>query len=405
MAEKRLLLLEDGRTVIAEEINDNPDFQKETEETLREAGSIKKERVVRCREITWYKTSGAEILEGPTRWAGKYIPIIPVLGEEVYVEGKLYLRSAIKWAKEPAKAYNWSRSNMIETLALAPKQPYIGTKEMFEGHEAQWDAANTKPQSRLVVNETTLGLPQRQPASITDNGSMVEAQVASEDIKAVTGRYEVSLGAPSQETSGIAIARKQGQGQTATFEFTDNKALAISYAGKVLVDLIPKIYDTDRVVRLLGVDDKEDNARINYEDPMNGDGVKLNDITIGKYDTVVSTTPAYATHRQESADGMFQVMQSSPNVTPVLLPRVVKHLDWPEAEEIADELQALSQPQQPSPEQQMEMQGKQLDIEGKQLDNQKTQIEIAGKVQDTKEGQAATTIQVLKELNIIPNEQ
>jgi len=87
------------------------------------------------------------------------------------------------------------------------------------------------------------------------------------------------------------------------------------------------------------------------------------------------------------------------------LPKVVKHLDWEEADDLAEELQQMNQPQQPSPEQQAELEKTKLDIQGKQLDNQKTQIEIMGKVADTKEGQAQTTLEVLKQLGLIPDDK
>lgn len=367
---KRLLLMQDGRTVDADELG-------EALPMVEASGMIVRERQTTCNKVKFYKVSGGEILEGPKEWAGKWIPIIPVLGEEVWIEGKVVLRSAIRWAKDPNRLYNWARSNAVETLALAPKQPYIGTPAMFENHEDQWDEANRTPQSRLVANFENGMLPQRAQASIPDTGAIQEAMQASDDIKSTTGYFDASMGAEGNETSGRAIIARQRQSNTSTFVFTDNLRRALNYAGRILVDLIPKVYDTERVVRLLNQDGSEGWAKINEVDPITG--AKANDVSVGKYDVVVETGPAYSTKRLEAADGMVQVVSSAPQFAPILVPEIVKNLDWPGAQEIAEKMQAMVQgPQEqgPDPRMQMEMAKGEQEIVGKQLDNQKKQVEM-----------------------------
>jgi hypothetical protein len=369
--QKRLLLLADGRTVDAADLGDML-F------ALESMGGIVKERLRTCQKVTWHKVTGSEIIEGPKEWAGQWIPIVPVLGEEVWVEGKRILRSAIRWAKDPNRLYNWARSNAVESLALAPKQPYLATPGQIEGHETQWNESHRKPQPYLLYNESSQGPPQRQPLGLPDSGALQEAMQAADDIKSTTGYFDASLGAQGNEASGRAIIARQKQSNTSTFIFTDNLKRALNHAGRILVDLIPRIYDTERVVRLLNPDGSEGWETINQQDPVTGQ--KLNDISIGKYDVVIDVGPAYSTRRMEAADGMVQMVQAAPMTAQIIMPRLAKNLDWPEAQEIAEELKALFQPQQqqPDPRQEMAMAKGEQDIIGKQLDNQRKQMQMEG---------------------------
>lgn len=325
--------------------------------------------------------SGVEELESPQDWAGKYIPIVQVIGEESWVDGYKCLRPVFHHAKDAQRLYNWSRSLAAETLAMAPRQPWIGTPEMFEGHEDQWDVAHRKVMPYLVANIDGGMLPQRQAQGIPDTGAYTEAQVAADDIKATTGIYDASLGARSNETSGRAIMMRQSEGDTATFAFHDNLSKSIQYTGKILVDLIPKIYDTARVIRILNEDGTQEPFPINQ--PMPGRQELFNDITIGKYDVYVDTGPSYATQRMENVDSIVQIMQFAPQLAPILVPRLVRMLDFPDAQDIFSEIQQMMQQQSgPSPEDQMNMQKQQLDLQGKELVNTKRQIDIAKDMQE-----------------------
>jgi len=393
---KTLYLLDNGMTV---EEKPEPQYQMIqdpiTGEEIQQdiTPQVKNERKVETHKVMWCKIAGNALLEGPQEWAGKYIPIVPCLGEEVWIEGKRHLRSAIRWAKDPQRLYNWSRSTAAETIAMAPKQPWIITEEMIEGYEDQWNQAHRKPMPYLMYHPDSQGrVPQRQQASITDTGALNEAIQASDDLKATTGIYDASLGAKGNETSGIAIARRQAQGDTATFVFTDNQQRALKYTGKILVDLIPRIYDTERVVRLMGEDGKEGWAKINMVDQMSGE--KQLDLSVGKYDVVADVSPGYETKRMEAADGMVQLLTSAPNYAPIIMPRIAKNLDWPESDEIAQEMQQMNQPQQPSPKDQMDIQKGQLDLQGKQLDNAKKQMEVQKEGIDVQQQNAEMTYKI-----------
>lgn len=375
-----IAMLQNGMTVDLAEVDVPPEM-------------ILKQRKAKRKKVQWVVTNGYEILEGPTDWSGKFIPIIPVCGEEVWIEGRRYYRSAIYHAKDPQRLYNWARSTACETLAMAPRQPWVTTPGAIAGFENDWAEANKRPLAYLLHNDG-FAPPTRQGPTFPDNGSMSEAMASADDIKATTGIYDASLGARGNETSGRAIIARQQEGDTATFVFHDNLNKALKYAGKILVDLIPKVYDTQRVVRLLNPDGTEGWQTVNAQMP---DGSTMHDLSAGSYDVVVDTSANYQTKRLEAADSMAQFIQAFPPAAQVVGPRLAKNLDWPEADAIAQELAALSQGGQQNPQQQqaamqqqqMAMQAQQAEMQAKvQQQQAKAQAEAQSAQLDAQKGQA-----------------
>jgi len=253
--------------------------------------------------------------------------------------------------------------------------------------------ADKTPLPYLPVNQTTMGFPQRQMAAIADSGAIAERQQASDDIKSTTGIFDASLGARSNETSGVAIQARQREGDVGTYLFIDNLTRALKYCGRQLVDIIPKVYDTHRVVRTLGIDGKEEFAEINkpVQDMGSLEHTIENDLSRGKYDVVVDVGPAYTTQRIEAASKMVEMMQGLPQAAPFMMDLIFKNMDWPGAEEIEQRMQAMLQSQQ-EPQQQedpLKQQKDMLDVEGKQISNEK------GK-QDLQEGQADQMQQMVR---------
>jgi hypothetical protein len=283
--------------------------------------------------------SGAQVLE-TNDWAGKYIPIIPVYGDEIDVEGKRYFRSLIRDAKDAQRMFNYWRTTSTELVALAPKAPFIGPKGAFVTDSAKWETANTKTWPYIEFDGPQA--PQRQPFAGVPAGSLQEALNASDDMKAIMGMYDASLGARSNETSGKAIMARQREGDVATFHFIDNLARGIRHAGRVLIDLIPKIYDQPRVMRLMGEDGTPHVAQVNAPQP---DGSRLLDLTLGKYDLTVNSGPSFTSRREEAATQMTELLRSFPQAAPFIGDILAKNLDWPGADEISKRLKAMLPPQ------------------------------------------------------------
>jgi hypothetical protein len=311
------------------------------------------------RQVKWVKTNGYEVLE-ERDWAGKWIPVVRVVGNEWEVDGQIHISGLVRNAKDAQRMYNYWVSQEAEMLALAPKAPFIGYGGQFEGYEMHWKTANTNNWPYLEVNPdvtdgagTPLPLPQRAAPPLAQTGLIQAKMGASDDIKATTGQYDSSLGAQSNERSGRAILAREKQGDTGTYHYVDNLARAVRHVTRQLVDLIPKIYDTERVARIVGLDGEVGMVKINPQQPepvrevkdQNGFVIeKIYNPSVGVYDVMVTTGPGYMTKRQEALDAMSMLLQSNPELWRVAGDLFIKNMDWPGAQEMAQRFAKIIDP-------------------------------------------------------------
>lgn len=296
-------------------------------------------------KICRYMITMGEVLE-ESDWPGMHIPVIPVIGEEVRIGREVYRHGIVRYARDPQRMENYYASAETEVIALQPKAPWIGTKKQFQDNYDLWETANTEahPFLEYTPDPAAPGPPQRVPPPV-GSPAISEAKVRnSEDMKAVIGIYDASLGAKSNETSGIAIARRDAQGDTGTFVYHDNFALAIERTAEIVNELFPKIYDTQRTVQILGDDGKPDMVEINKPQIVDGVNKVLHDITAGTYDVVMEQGPNYATKREQAQDGMTEFLRAFPPAAPVMGDLYAKAMDWPNAEQIGERLEELLPP-------------------------------------------------------------
>lgn len=342
----KLLLLTDGQTIKEADYKaEVPGYGMSQQDLLSAAGiEVHRERKIMQRKVM-RRILGADVIE-EDEVVGKFIPIIPVFGEEVFYQGKRYLRSLVRDAKDAQANFNFWRTSSTELVALAPRAPFIGPTGAFDTDAKKWATANVRSHPYIEYDGGIQ--PQRQAFAGPPAGALQEAMNASDDIKSILGIYDASLGARSNETSGKAIMARQREGDTSTFHFIDNLSKSIAHAGRVLVDKIPKIYDTARVVRTLGLDGTTQAVKINQPTVHDKDGQKIErifDLKVGKYDVAVETGPSFTTQRQESADQMTSFIQAYPQAAPIIGDLLAKNLDWPDAEEIAKRLKGMLPPQ------------------------------------------------------------
>jgi len=309
-----------------------------------------KTREVDAKTVKWCKTNGFEVLD-KRDWPGKWIPVVRVVGNEFEIDGRMYVSGLVRNAKDAQRMYNYWVSQEAEMLALAPKAPFIGYGGQFEGYEQQWKTANINNWPYLEVNPDVtdgqggvLPLPARAQPPMASSGLLQAKAGASDDIKSSTGQYDSSLGATSNERSGRAILAREKQADTGTYHYVDNLARAIRHSTRQLVDLIPKLYDTQRIARIIGVDGETDQAMIDPTQPMpvkkiqDERGIVIKKIynpSVGTYDVAVTTGPSYMTKRQEALDAMSQLLQGNPQLWAVAGDLFIKHMDWPGAQEMA----------------------------------------------------------------------
>lgn len=411
---KELALLSDGRVIDAEE-------EKAVLDELSKQGiTVKRTRKVKSHKVEMYLMDGSTILEGPKPWAGKFIPLIPMYGRQSHIEGQTYTRGIVRFAKDASRIYNYEISSVIETSALTPKDPLWYTPAQIKGHETKYRTFTTQNSPFMPYNPDPKapGAPQRGGAPAVQTGSMSIIQNASMDIYHVTGMQPPSIGANPELKSGKAIQAQERLGDRGQFIFTDNLVKSQEYCAEILIDLIPRIYDTERQVRIMAQDGESENVFINQavRDEQTGEDVLVNDLSTGKYDVVAESGPAFATQRQESAQQILDLIATSPMFENLAMDLVAKDLPILESKELTKRVRkiqiqqgiiepteeeiedlGLNQPQQPDPQQvavteNIQIQTEKLisDIEAQDaktlqttVDTQKATIEAYEKLIDT----------------------
>lgn len=348
---KTLCMWPDGTVTVKEEMTEG------LYDELAGRGIVPlKERATDIRSVKWCKMNGLARIE-ESDWAGKYIPLVRIVGNEWFIDGKTITSGIVRNAKDAQRMFNYWKSTETEMLALAPKSPFTGPAEAFEGFEDDWKDANTKPIAFLKYNQfgensEKLDRPMREQAPMPPIGIVNAALGAADDIKSATGQYDPSLGNNPQAKSGVALQREQRKSDVGTFHYIDNQARGIKQLGRILIDLIPRIYDTKRIARVMGEDENVDHVMLDpqqqqpvVEQPNQAGGIdKIYNPSIGRYDVRVSVGPGYASKRQEAADLMAQVLQGQPELMAKMGDLYFEMLDVPGADKIAERLRKMLPP-------------------------------------------------------------
>lgn len=341
---------------------------------LRAEGiDIHAERKIDTYKVLWCLVSGQSILEKETEWPGSTIPIVPVAGKRLDLEdGSLY-RGLIHHAKDAKRADNYYITAAVERIGLAPKAPWVLYADEIEGHEAQWNEANRKNFAYLLINPSVNGSrPQRTDPPSMPNAELQMSAVMTDRVKSTIGMYDAALGARSNEQSGRAILARQKESDTSTFAFSDNLSKAIARIGMICTEVIPKIMDGTRQIRLRDRAGKSDWVEFNktVKDNETGELVIVNDIRAAKMDVIAKAGPSYNTQRQEASEAMLEFVRVVPQAGQIILDKLAASMDWPGADEIAQRLIKMVpphflterevadnniQPPPPTPEQEAEM--------------------------------------------------
>lgn len=334
---------------------------KQWEAELEEKGEKIRRRKIQRKHIHWYKIVGDRVVNDAP-WAGTTIPIIPWLGQVTVVDQQMDRKGHTRYLKSPQRMLNYNRSAAVEYGALQTKAPWIAGVSAIEGYETYWNSANVVNHSVLPYNDVgedgnPIQPPQRPAPPQSAPVFMEGAQAADNDMMLASGQYQAELGAPGNEKSGRAISERQRQGDRATYHFTDNQAIAIRREGSILLELIPKIYDTERVIRILGENGEEAHVKIdpNADQAAQVGPQQAPDQTqkiaaifnpnVGMYEVVSDVGPDYATQRQEAFDAIVQIITQAPELLGKIGDLLFKVADFPLADEIAERLKPGLDPQ------------------------------------------------------------
>ena len=335
--EKRTLaLLPDGAI---DDVTDDPDRLK----LLKAHGARIEER--ESHRVYRSVISSMHLLEEPKAWPGRFIPIVPVIGEEIIIGRRTVRHGIVRYLKDPQRAYNYFRSAETEAIALQPKAPWLVTEKNIEGNEDQWLTSNTRNYPYLLYKvdpKNANAVPQRVGPNVNTAGILEGLQISGAEMRDVTGIYNAALGKQSNETSGRAIQARGKESDVGSYVYVENFSRAIKHTGRIIIDLIPHIYDAQRTIRIVGEDGKVDLVNINQQIAQLD--YVLNDVTVAAYDVVLDEGPSYATKREESREGMMTFLSQAPSAAPVVLDLIANAQDWPNADKFSERLKTLLPP-------------------------------------------------------------
>ena len=331
-----LYLLSDGTSTFADD--------KEFFNRLDYAGiSVVDKRESYKKTIKYCKLTGVEVIEEGI-WPSKYLPIVPIYGRHIVISDKRHKFGMVRYAKDPQRMYNFWQTSITESVALAPKAKWLMAEGQDEGHESDWAQANIKSFPLLRYKQTDIdGRPAPAPTRLQPEpppaGVMAAAAGVNEDIKVMMGIFDpAQLG--QGNISGKALNGQQQQVDLTNFDYYDNLTRSIAHVGKIILDLIPKIYDTQRVLRIIGEDGKPELITINEQDALGN--ILKNNTAVGQYDVVMETGPGYNSKRQEAVDSMMQLLGADPALMQTAGDLIFRNMDFPGADIIADRLATLN---------------------------------------------------------------
>lgn len=329
-----IALMNDGRVIELDA--EAKKVQEELDGSGLDIPTVVKTRKTKVFQITWWKVDAANILEGPIVYDWKHIPVVRLPGRHINIAGRHYTQSLVRHSKDAQRMYNYDRTSMSEAVGNTPRAPYMLTAKMVKGYEQMWKEANAKNRPYLLYTADpdavgAGGVPKREAPPDVPQALVALAALDSDDIKATTGQFDASLGERGPAESGEAIRARQLEGDVGSFEFMSNLAKALKFTGEILVDMIPKVYDTERTVRVLGLDGQEDFVKINAYDEASE---KKLDLSAGRYDVSVTIGPSYSTQRKESLTHLLEASEVLPMIAEIAPDLIVKALDVPDADQL-----------------------------------------------------------------------
>ena len=355
-------------------------------------------RKTKMRVVRRYKMNGEEVLE-ETTFPGDYIPVVPVYGEEAWEDGKRHLISLIRRSKDSQRMFNFWASMETELLQTSPKAHWKaaeGTTEDFAD-----DYINNKSAVYRYKQTDSSGKPAPAPEYVPPvqipAGIVNARQQTTQDIRATMGLYDAFLGQQDNAISGVAINNRQKEGNRAVFHFADNLVRSITQIGRILVSAIPQVYDTPRVVRVIGKEDTNDLVGING---MYVEGQERNySLSQGRYNVKVSTGASFSTMRQEASEAYQQMVAAQPELMQVMGDLLFKYMDFPGAQAISERFKRTMNPQILDDEQDPQVAAMQAQNQELQQGIEVLQAQLGQLEQQLQDKQAEIEVKIAAEQN------
>jgi hypothetical protein len=317
---------------------------------FEDAGENIKTREIFNKNLEWYKIAGSKIIDR-RKLKGKYIPLIRVVGIERVIEGRLERKGHVRALKDPQRMYNYNTSGQVEYGAMGTKTQWIVATDAVAGNETAWNNMNRDNAAYVTWKHkdedgVEIPPPQRIEPPGTVPAFLDGMKIAAAEMELASGQQSQQQQNPAVERTPAAIDARERHGETATYHFIDNLAIAIRQTGRVIIDLIPHIYDTERVIQILGEDGSQTRVTVQpdskkaYEVQEEHDDVTkvLFNPKVGKYEVESDVGPAYASQRQEAWNAFVQITTGSPELINEIGDLMFQSADFPLADKIAERI-------------------------------------------------------------------
>ena len=273
------------------------------------------------------------------------IPVIPTYGNFKITENKVIFRGVVSKMMDAQRVLNYSKSRQISETSLAPRAKYWATKKQLAGHmqSARTLNTNNEPVQFYNADEKVQGPPMQQGGAVLNPGIQDVAISASNDLAEIAGQFAASMGDNPGLQSGVAIDALQESGSESSLHYFESQEVAITQTCRILVDAIPKVYDTEREVRILSEDGTYDMQLLNQSviDNDTGKPVKLNDLSSGAYDVACTVGKSYKTRQDETVAGILEMAAVDPSLLQESSDILLANVSFPGSDEMAERRRAM----------------------------------------------------------------
>lgn len=367
---------------------------------------IEDKRPVKKSKIMHYHIAGDYILE-KSEFPSEDLPIIFMDQHSFYQkDGKQVCRPFIIDCIDAQRYLNYLGTQSAFILKVSRYDQFMMSKQNARGLDTQkiWtDPSNI--QGALYYDESPSGAkPEQLMPPELSRSLMEQYQRAQDDLYTSTGMYPARLGQQGTEVSGAAVDARTRQGNNPTFVAFNSVSRAVAGGGKIANQMVPRVYDTERVIRLLNPMNGESLITVNKQSDEYGALIE-NDIRKGSFEVILQAGPSYEGQKSQALESLNGIIQADPQLFSLIADLYAENLPLANTIEIKNRLKTLVPPQiieagktgkmpppqqqQPDPQQVLAQQ----DMQIKQGQLQLKQQEIQQKAQAV---QAANAIEMQK---------
>jgi hypothetical protein len=307
------------------------------------------------RKIMWRTMSGAQVFE-EVEYPAASVGLIPVYGYVGFEDGRLKFAGMGRKARDQQRAYNYHKSEERALMAQMAKAPWLVPLSALRDDSIKhlWDRASVESRAYLpfddwdAENNRAISAPQKMQPAIDLRNHIMAAQEARDNIRAALGMYAPSLGEPSNAVSGVAIEAQKSQGESATALFPAHLAASVARVASMVVEMAPKLIDTKRQVRMMGLDGSASTVTVDPEMPGAAQeteaGLIINP-NVGRYDVRATVGQAFTTQRTQAQTLLGEIMARNPQMAPLVAPLWAMNQDFQGSDKLAEVMIATLPPE------------------------------------------------------------